>query len=302
MDNEGFRNLVNSGNLGSDNFSTKEIARNAVEREFKLKRRRKGGYMDSSDEDEAGSTIHRGNKKTEKTQGEKNAKSKSYESSGYRDRARERREGIVNKDYDASIDTSAKAIVDEEMSKFLGGDESHTHLVKGLDISLANKVRREMEATRNEVSSDYQPLPVVSTLRRTISYDSNMSVEQAITIINRANSSLSAQLDLQNLVRYLKVAFADNVTSKAVRIGFQPSSNVSASGLQIQRSNLSFSINDNLYDRSKLWETPIESTMSKTQFEQLRKNESSCLTPFDRSFISRLKSILSNSKVSLFLF
>ena len=32
-----------------------------------------------------------------------------------------------------------------EESKFLGGDVQHTHLVKGLDYALAQKVKRELE-------------------------------------------------------------------------------------------------------------------------------------------------------------
>jgi hypothetical protein len=32
-----------------------------------------------------------------------------------------------------------------EQSKYLGGDLEHTHLVKGLDFALMNKVRSEME-------------------------------------------------------------------------------------------------------------------------------------------------------------
>lgn len=36
-------------------------------------------------------------------------------------------------------------------SKFLGGDMEHTHLVKGLDYALLQKVRSEIEATEKEV-------------------------------------------------------------------------------------------------------------------------------------------------------
>ena len=32
-----------------------------------------------------------------------------------------------------------------EQSKYLGGDESHTHLVKGLDYAFLKKVRKELE-------------------------------------------------------------------------------------------------------------------------------------------------------------
>ena len=96
----------------------------------------------------------------------------------YRDRARERREVIANEDqYDMSVtanvnqpapstgnyksvapdtkgnfDAAArrKQMIDE--SKFLGGDLEHTHLVKGLDYALLQKVRAEIgqDDTDNE--------------------------------------------------------------------------------------------------------------------------------------------------------
>lgn len=57
---------------------------------------------------------------------------------GYRDRAEERRKGH-NPDYDDEI---AKLVdMDAEKTKYLGGDLKHTHLVKGLDFALLNKVR-----------------------------------------------------------------------------------------------------------------------------------------------------------------
>lgn len=79
----------------------------------------------------------------------------------YRDRARERRDG-ANPDYQAPDPTSTgayravapdlKSIHDAaerrrqliQESKFLGGDMEHTHLVKGLDYALLQKVRSEI--------------------------------------------------------------------------------------------------------------------------------------------------------------
>ncbi|TWW75256.1 Protein Red [Takifugu flavidus] len=86
----------------------------------------------------------------------------------YRDRARERRDG-VNKDYEetelisttanyravgptAEADKSAaekrRQLIQE--SKFLGGDMEHTHLVKGLDFALLQKVRAEITSKEKE--------------------------------------------------------------------------------------------------------------------------------------------------------
>ncbi|KAM4677251.1 protein Red [Discoglossus pictus] len=86
----------------------------------------------------------------------------------YRDRAKERRDG-VNKDYEetelisttanyravgptAEADKSAaekrRQLIQE--SKFLGGDMEHTHLVKGLDFALLQKVRAEITNKERE--------------------------------------------------------------------------------------------------------------------------------------------------------
>uniref|UniRef100_A0A668U6Q6 IK cytokine n=1 Tax=Oreochromis aureus TaxID=47969 RepID=A0A668U6Q6_OREAU len=85
----------------------------------------------------------------------------------YRDRARERRDG-VNKDYEetelisttanyravgptAEADKSAaekrRQLIQE--SKFLGGDMEHTHLVKGLDFALLQKMEFKTRLGRN---------------------------------------------------------------------------------------------------------------------------------------------------------
>ena len=73
---------------------------------------------------------------------------------GYRDRAQERRND-ANPDYDAQLEAAAN--MDAEQTKYLGGDEEHTHLVKGLDYALLRKVRSETEkksAAHKEGDSD----------------------------------------------------------------------------------------------------------------------------------------------------
>ncbi|ORY46473.1 hypothetical protein BCR33DRAFT_715546 [Rhizoclosmatium globosum] len=78
--------------------------------------------------------------------------------SKFRDRASERRQGI-NPDYKDSEDILARLTAAEEkegdikdiksviyeQSKYLGGDVTHTHLVKGLDFALLKKVRSELQ-------------------------------------------------------------------------------------------------------------------------------------------------------------
>ena len=77
-------------------------------------------------------------------------------STSYRDRAKERREGI-NKDFELDPDdliisnpiVDGEQCIDEderrrqqiEDSKYLGGDVEHTHLVKGLDYALLEKIK-----------------------------------------------------------------------------------------------------------------------------------------------------------------
>lgn len=66
----------------------------------------------------------------------------------FRDRAEERRKGKLG-DYDpedprAGLTQSAAELQHLSMAetKYLGGDLEHTHLVKGLDFALLNKVLR----------------------------------------------------------------------------------------------------------------------------------------------------------------
>ncbi|KFB43481.1 AGAP004738-PA-like protein [Anopheles sinensis] len=94
----------------------------------------------------------------------------------YRDRARERRDG-ANPDYqnlDSSSSTSAyRAVAPDaksgmdaaerrrqqiQESKFLGGDMEHTHLVKGLDYALLQKVRSEIIAKELEQEDEMEKL------------------------------------------------------------------------------------------------------------------------------------------------
>jgi len=67
------------------------------------------------------------------------------DSAKYRDRASERRTDS-NPDYADAI--NQHVVVDVEQSKFLGGDEEHTHLVKGLDLALLRKVRSTLGSLR----------------------------------------------------------------------------------------------------------------------------------------------------------
>ncbi|KAJ8750691.1 hypothetical protein K2173_015872 [Erythroxylum novogranatense] len=95
----------------------------------------------------------------EKIARRKEEKTEEPEAPKYRDRAKERRED-QNPDYEPTELGSFHAVappgtvdlrsadahkISIENSKYLGGDVEHTHLVKGLDYALLNKVRSEID-------------------------------------------------------------------------------------------------------------------------------------------------------------
>ncbi|KAL1131255.1 hypothetical protein AAG570_010873 [Ranatra chinensis] len=92
----------------------------------------------------------------------------------YRDRAKERRDG-VNPDYQVedpmSTSSGYRAVAPDiksgidaaerrrqmiQESKFLGGDMEHTHLVKGLDYALLQKVRSEIQMKEQEQEEEME--------------------------------------------------------------------------------------------------------------------------------------------------
>ena len=79
----------------------------------------------------------------------------------YRDRAKERRENANEEEQVSTMGYNAVANMTSENaaerrkqlieeSKYLGGDMEHTHLVKGLDYALLNKVKAEIEFQRDQ--------------------------------------------------------------------------------------------------------------------------------------------------------
>ncbi|KAJ3299406.1 hypothetical protein HK104_009008 [Borealophlyctis nickersoniae] len=101
--------------------------------------------------------------------------------SQYRDRAKERREG-VNPDYleseqitkvlSASQQLSQAAVpglqteseLSIEQSKYLGGDIQHTHLVKGLDYALLKKERNDLKVQDAEQTKEKEAQEYVESL------------------------------------------------------------------------------------------------------------------------------------------
>ena len=297
MDNEAFRKLVSSGAVG-EGSKIKKIARDAVEKEFSKRRKLKGGeYMDSSDEEQE--ELREKSLKPDK-QGinskKKDNSSKEKKGSEYRDRARERREGIANKDYDAALEAGASAIVDNEMRQFLGGDETRTHLVKGLDVALVQKTRREMQTAVADNQASQKGL-LTQSQKLPLPMD-EITDEKAAAIIHRACLNPLASESVTRIAKYFKRHYSNCSKSKTFRLGFQPSIAASASGQVIQRSTIMFSTNDDIHDIHNSWELPTESTISKSQYEDLHGTDNPSLTPFDFPLIERLKSSLAKVKVS----
>lgn len=125
------------------------------------------------------SLKHKRKKDTSQASGPKAKQKKAQEpefiqpSTSYRDRAKERREGL-NKDFELDPDdlrisnpiSETPQLEDEdqeineeerrrqqiEESKYLGGDIEHTHLVKGLDFALLEKVKNEQKLAKSLAS------------------------------------------------------------------------------------------------------------------------------------------------------
>lgn len=102
----------------------------------------------------------------------------------YRDRAKERREG-ANPDYQAEdpltgasgyravapdiksgLDAAERRRQMIQESKFLGGDMEHTHLVKGLDYALLQKVRSEIQLRENEGEEEMEKLANTAAIKK----------------------------------------------------------------------------------------------------------------------------------------
>ena len=393
MDNEAFRALVTER---SKPKSTKEIAREAVEEEFRSrqsrsraaggrKRRRGagagggGGGGSSSDEDGGGGggaasddddsddgDVRRkedagdddendGDEKEPKWKRERRAKKRAKdEAEGkvrYRDRAKERREGRTNADY-AGIDAGEAAVAGadadsssnvlggadaeaDNMTKYLGGDESRTHLVKGLDLALAEKVRREemgtMDGAHANASSDdvnlesilqssraersdqealrraIQDLPSVATISMSSSSSSdgtsNRLRADVVGLLNRLQSASQTTLGRD------MAAFLVNKTNRGYSNnninGDQTATElvVTNAGRTLQRTQLQFSLRCHPGDVLRSWEVPREEVSSVADHDRRRQQSGGGadapfgrkLTPLDGKFLARMKVALAPS-------
>lgn len=295
MDNEAFRSLVNNTRK-----TTKEIAREAVESEFKKRKRKNNdqGYGSDSDSDDDAKQSRRDTKDHEAdddggNKGAKQKKEKLEKKLEYRDRAKERREGksvdysLLDLDitssnahphhYDGHVTAEEMKKKQAELSKYLGGDEEHTHLVKGLDRVLAQKVRRE-EMGKKDEEEDFDELMDVAFEKRP---------ETAATATTNKGSirSIKPKSDLgRSILNYLlqkeeRHTFNLNDTKVKVNPALQKS---------IQRSILTFSLNSDTRRRKHAWDAPQLSIQAFTDSNVVAQKA----TPLDRQLITTISNKL----------
>ena len=274
MDNAAFRKLVADRTRPK---STKEIAREAVEDEFKrkgrdTKRGRRDGY--DSDSDGGGDEKKKKGKYGKHQQDEEDElytqekKKKQKQQDLYRDRAKERREGNENEYASSSKllqdiqQAAAEGDTDAAtLSKYLGGDEAHTHLVKGLDVALARKIKREMGKAFE---------------RKTLGPKNDVEEEDLEKVLVNA----------QQLSRKPETKFVKNIEeAKAFLLSCQPSTplgkcvlaylhsahraqhrqdlvDISAAGLALHRTSTIFSTLSDPLNVLTAWEIPQEVTQA----------------------------------------
>ena len=386
MDNEAFRALVAER---SKPKSTKEIAREAVEQEFRDRRSRAGGKKrrrggggggggsssdedgggrgaagnedDSDDddfdrrnrddgrggEDDGGDNNDDGNEKEPKWKRERRAKKRAKEEAEgkvrYRDRAKERREGRTNADY-AGIEEAVVAAgasranggaaggandgvavlggAEADMTKYLGGDESRTHLVRGLDWALAQKVRREEMGIAGGGSNDHNVEEGVglggdsdANLERILQSSraeksDGEALRRAIQNLSSASSDRNDPQDVLAILHRLQntaqttsgrgmAAFLINKTSRSSKMETTKKKKLTTTnaGRTLQRTKLQFSLRCHPGDVLRSWEVPREEVSSVVEHERRRQKGSNVpfgekLTPFDHSFLTRIKAAL----------
>lgn len=382
MDNEAFRALVAER---SKPKSTKEIAREAVEQEFRDRKSRAGGKKrrrgggggggggsssdedgggggrggrggdDDDDSDDGGSFDRRKGREEEgdddhdekepKWKRERRAKKRAKEEAEgkvrYRDRAKERREGRTNADY-AGIEEAVAAAgagvgggagagsgdgdgvavlggAEADMTKYLGGDESRTHLVRGLDWALAQKVRREEMGTAvgndnveegGGLGGDDANLESILQSSRAEKSDSE-ALRRAIQNLSSASSDRNDPRDVMAILNRLQntaqtesggdmATFLMNKTRRNGKVETTKKKKkltTTNAGRTLQRTKLQFSLRCHPGDVLRSWEVPREEVSSLVEHERRRQKGSDVpfgekLTPFDQSFLTRMKVVL----------
>eukprot|EP00980_Cylindrotheca_fusiformis_P009357 scaffold2047_cov129-Cylindrotheca_fusiformis.AAC.36 len=223
MNNAGFADLVRKQSKTS---STKEIARKAVEEEWKRKKKRRRGGGDSSDEESDSDRPRRKKKEVDEEKEEK------FEpSADYRDRAKERREGKPG----------APREDDDETLQLAQAP------AKGLDVSLARKIRQELKSNDNDdLKSDHEQT-IVSSLP---------TLEQATKVMQQFISS--DQPGSSTMVEYVQKSLDQMLGIKTKKV------NCGVAGKHVQRSRLVLALDGCPSDLKRSWEVPREVTQASS--------------------------------------
>ncbi|KAL7493492.1 hypothetical protein ACHAWT_006040, partial [Skeletonema menzelii] len=346
MDNNAFRTLVNQ----QLKKSTKEIAREAVETEFRQKAQKRGGGRrgrrseydsDSASEDDDGddnlnkrrrddddddtNEVNNNNHKNEPEWKRRRKEKAAATSTTYRDRAKERREG-KNLDYSDTTVATTYNNGDEytdkkrqaELSKFLGGDEQHTHLVKGLDMALAQKVRREEMGTatgaadgrEQEEEEDLDQL-LEDAYNNTQQQQQQETTDSASTKSKKSSSiaMIQPKTELGKSVQtYLlrhhhrqqqQQHSNNNSTTTTTSLSLaaatkQPQSIQINSTKQnsIQRSHYTFSLDSTIQKRSHAWDIPQLKMIGGVVGSGQKQRQQASMSPLDCHLIATIRNKL----------
>jgi hypothetical protein len=254
MNNDAFQNLVRER---SNVKSSKEIAREAVQEEFRKRRgrqqqqqqRRGGGGGGSEDDDDVGSSDEEGGgRRQQKRQLDKRSKSNRNDEEddkqkdnkdAYRDRAKERRETS------AGITQNKEGVV-----------------VKGLDLNLARSVKKQTYVRGTDFRKEEAAF--VQSRQEALQFISSASSSSTTT-----TAPFKSELG-KEMLEYLRSTFLKDCSDKTKTISVTPA------GTAIQQSVLTFSILANPGDTARAWEVPREQTYASIDCRRLYEKATPC--------------------------
>lgn len=267
MNNEAFRDLLRGK-------STKEIARKAVEDEFrrKEKRKRRGDDYSSDDDSTNGKRQYKKKSKGKKFEGEDIIEKETFQfSMQYRDRAKERREG--NKDL---LESEDKGPI--PMKYPLSVNKAKENLRKHVDVEVARKIKQEK--SKNSI---LDPSRGTYRKKRTDAVEKKKDLGTTFTSVSDARKWIETYSlnDVESslgksILSFLQEYFLSPLV-KEIR--------VTPVGLSIQRSTTTFSICPDLSDRKYVWMVPLEQASMLNEKEG--KNEGTFMD-LDSNILSQI--------------
>jgi hypothetical protein len=143
LNNQAFKDLLSNGEVGEREKGNREKTR------FDLNQVKTWDQQNEAKLKKKGKDVG----KTPGRKGGDGDDESNVPGMAYRDRALERRSDIVNTDIDTGLEEVVSKL-DAEQTKLLGGDEKHTHLVRGLDYMLLQKMRQQEKGLDNKLIKD----------------------------------------------------------------------------------------------------------------------------------------------------